>query len=137
MSTSGQTIAYGLKTTLPLPADQAEALVREELRKEGFGVLTEIDVRSTLREKLGVEFRPYKILGACNPTLAHQALSAEVDIGLLLPCNVVVYQGKDEAESVVAVLDPEAQLAISGREDIRPLALEVRERMKRVLEGLA
>lgn len=131
-----ETFRYGLKKTLPLPVDRADALVREELKKEGFGVLTEIDVRSTLKDKLGVDFRPYRILGACNPPLAHQALQEETDIGLLLPCNVVVYQGEDEDESVVAVLDPEAQLAVSGRDAIKPLAREVRRRMERVLDAL-
>jgi uncharacterized protein (DUF302 family) len=82
-----------------------------------------------------VDFRPYRILGACDPPLAHQALGADLDIGLLLTCNVVVYQG-DGDESVVAILDPEAQLAVSGRDDIRPLAAEVRRRMERVLGAI-
>lgn len=128
--------AYGLKKTVPMPVADADARVREELKKEGFGVLTEIDVQRTLSEKLDVDFRPYRILGACNPPLAHQALQAEVDIGLLLPCNVVVYQGDTEAESIVSILDPEKQLAISGRSDIEPLAKEVRQRMERVIAAL-
>jgi len=131
-----QVFAYGMKKTLALTVDEADARVREELQKEGFGVLTEIDVRATLKKKLDVDFRPYRILGACNPPLAHQALSAETDIGLLLPCNVVVYAGETENESVVAVLDPEVQLSVTGREDIRPLAREVRARMERVLKAL-
>lgn len=131
-----QTFHYGLKKTIPLPVDQADARVREELKKEGFGVLTEIDVRSTLKQRLDVDFRPYRIIGACNPPLAHQALTAETDIGLLLPCNVVVYEGDVEGESVVAVLDPEAQLAVSGRQDIGPLAREVRDRLERMLDAL-
>ncbi|UCC25604.1 MAG: DUF302 domain-containing protein [Gemmatimonadales bacterium] len=129
-------IAYGLKKTLALPVDEADARVREELKKEGFGVLTEIDVRATLKQKIDVDFRPYRILGACNPPLAYQALSAETDIGLLLPCNVVVYQGDDQDESVVAILDPEIQLSVTDREDIAPLAREVRARMERVLAAL-
>lgn len=129
-------LSYGLKKTLSLPVDEADARVREELQKEGFGVLTEIDVKATLKKKIDVDFRPYRILGACNPPLAHQALSAETDIGLLLPCNVVVYAGESEGESVVAVLDPEVQLAVTGRDDIRPLAREVRARMERVLAAL-
>ncbi|MDT8341726.1 MAG: DUF302 domain-containing protein [Longimicrobiales bacterium] len=128
--------AYGIRKTVPLTPDQADARVREELQKEGFGVLTEIDVRATLKDKLDVDFRPYRILGACNPALAHQALSAETDIGLLLPCNVIVYQGEREGESVVAVLDPETQLSITGRDDIAPLAREVRTRMERVLAAV-
>ena len=128
--------AYGLKKTLDLTFEEASIRVREELRQEGFGVLTEIDVRSTMKAKLDVDFRPYTILGACNPPLAHQALSEELDIGLLLPCNVVVYEGATPGSSVVAILDPEQQLAVSGREDIRPLAKEVRVRMERVLKAL-
>lgn len=128
--------AYGLKKTLDMTFDEANIRVREGLKEEGFGVLTEIDVRSTMKAKLDVDFRPYTILGACNPPLAHQALSEEIDIGLLLPCNVVVYQGATADSSVVAILDPEQQLAVSGREEIRPLAKEVRERMERVLAAL-
>ena len=128
--------AYGLKKTLDLTFEEASIRVREELKEEGFGVLTEIDVKSTMKAKLDVDFRPYTILGACNPPLAHQALSEEIDIGLLLPCNVVVYEGATPGSSVVAILDPEQQLAVSGREDIRPLAKEVRARMERVLAAL-
>jgi len=127
---------YGIKKTLDLPIDAAEARVREELGKEGFGVLTEIDVSSTLKNKLDVDFRPYRILGACNPALAHQALTAETDIGLLLPCNVVVYEGETKGASVVAVLDPVSQLSVTGRADVEPLAREVRQRMQRVLDAL-
>jgi uncharacterized protein (DUF302 family) len=119
-----------------MAVDAADQRLREELKKEGFGILTEIDVKATLKEKLDVEFRPYKILGACNPPLAHQALSSETDIGLLLPCNVIVYQGDDEGTSVVGVLDPKVQLGITGREDIDHLADDVRARMERVLEAL-
>lgn len=131
-----QSMAYGFKKTVALSVDEADARVREELQKEGFGVLTEIDVRATLKKKLDVDFRPYRILGACNPPLAHQALTAETDIGLLLPCNVVVYAGENENESVVAVLDPEVQLSVTGRDDIRPMAQEVKARMERVLAAL-
>lgn len=127
---------YGLKKTVNLPVERADELVREALRREGFGVLTEIDVERTLRAKLGVEFRPYRILGACNPPLAHRALSDELDIGLLLPCNVVVYQGDEEDTSVVSILDPKQQLAIAGRDDLAPLAEDVRSRMERVLASL-
>ena len=133
---SEQTFAYGIKKTVALPVEQADARVREALAEEGFGVLTEIDVKATLKKKIDVDFRPYRILGACNPPLAHQALSAETDIGLLLPCNVVVYEGETPEESVVAVLDPVTQLAVTGRDDIEPLAREVRARMQRVLDAL-
>ena len=129
-------ISYGLKKTVPLAMDDADLRVREELKKEGFGILTEIDVKATLKEKLDVDFRPYKILGACNPPLAHQALTSETDIGLLLPCNVVVYAGDEEGTSVVGVLDPRVQLGITGREDIGHMADDVRSRMERVLAAL-
>jgi len=129
-------IGYGLKKVVPLSPADADTRLREELKKEGFGILTEIDVRATLKEKLNVDFRPYKILGACNPPLAHQALTAETDIGLLLPCNVIVYEGDVEGTSVVGVLDPKVQLGITGRSDIGHMADEVRARMERVLEAL-
>ena len=129
-------IPYGFKKTLDMPLEEAEARVREELQKEGFGILTEIDVKATLKTKLDVEFRPYKILGACNPPLAHQALTSETDIGLLLPCNVVVYQGREDGTSVVGVLDPKIQLGLTGRDDIGHLADDVRARMERVLAAL-
>jgi uncharacterized protein (DUF302 family) len=129
-------LPYGLKKTLTMPVEKADERVREELQREGFGILTEIDVKATLKSKLDVDFRPYRILGACNPPLAHQALSSETDIGLLLPCNVIVYEGDEEGTSVVGVLDPGVQLGITGRDDINHLADEVRTRMERVLAAL-
>jgi len=129
-------ISYGFKKTLSRSVEEADQAVREELKREGFGILTEIDVKATLKEKLDVDFRPYKILGACNPPLAHQALSSETDIGLLLPCNVIVYEGPEEGTSVVAVLDPKVQLGLTGRDDIDHLAEDVRARMERVLAAL-
>lgn len=128
---------YQLRTTLDVPFEEADRRVRDALAEEGFGILTEIDVRATLREKLDVDFRPYRILGACNPPLAHRALSAETEIGLLLPCNVIVYEGETSEESVVAALDPVVQLELAGREDLRPLAEEVRERVERALRSLS
>jgi len=127
---------YGMTRTVSLSMQEADRRLREELLEEGFGVLTEIDVKETLKARLDVDFRPYKILGACNPRLAHQALTAETTIGLLLPCNVIVYEGEEEGTAVVAVLDPRVQLGISGRDDIGPLADEVRARMERVLAAL-
>ncbi len=126
-------LAYGLKKIVNASVDEADARVREALKKEGFGVLTEIDVKSTLKQKLDVEFRPYRILGACNPPLAHRALTEETDIGLLLPCNVVVYEGDDAGTTVVSILDPVLQLGVSGRDDMRAMAEDVRARMERVL----
>ena len=127
---------YSFKRTLASSMEDADARVREELKKEGFGVLTEIDVKSTLRQKLDVDFRPYKILGACNPPLAHRALTEEIDIGLLLPCNVVVYEGDEPGTAVVAIMDPVMQLGVAGRADMRPMAEEVKSRLERVLAAL-
>ena len=131
---------YGIKTMVSLPFDQALARAREALGREGFGVLTEIDVTATLRKKLDVEFRPYIILGACNPPLAHRALQAELDIGLLLPCNVIVYATDDPGHTVVAALDPVEALSLSGNDAIQPIAEDVRRRLQRVLttvEGMS
>lgn len=127
---------YGAKRTLDLPLEEAERRVREELEKEGFGILTEIDVKATLKKKIDVDFRPYRILGACNPGMAYRALSQETEIGLLLPCNVVVYAGDEEGTSVVAILNPEVQLGVTGRDDLQPVAREVREAMERALGAL-
>jgi len=129
-------IGYGLQIEVAMPYEEAVARAREELQKEGFGVLTEIDVRATLKKKLDVEFRPYIILGACNPPLAHQALSAIPDIGLLLPCNVTVAATDDADRSLVSAIDPVSQLAVTGDDRIEPVAREVRARLERVLAGL-
>lgn len=127
---------YGFGTTVALPFEQAVEKTKEALAAEGFGVLTEIDVRATMKKKLDVDFRPYVIFGACNPPLAHRALSADLEIGLLLPCNVIVYATDDPAMSAVSVMDPEAALSITGRDDIAPIAREVSERMHRVVDSL-
>lgn len=131
------TARYGFSATVALPYERALERVREELAEEGFGVLTEIDVRATLKQKLDVDFRPYIILGACSPPLAHRALSAERDVGLLLPCNVVVQEGEEAGTSIVAVMDPEAVLSLAEAEALAPLGAEVRERMERVLARVA
>ena len=130
------TTRYGISTTVPQSFDQTLARTREALASEGFGVLTEIDVTATLRKKLDVEFRPYVILGACNPPLAYRTLQAELDIGLLLPCNVVVYATDDPACTVVAALDPVEALSLSGNEAVRPIAEEVRGRLERVVASV-
>lgn len=132
-----QTTRYGIATTVALPYERAVARTREELAKEGFGVLTEIDVAATLKKKLDVTFRPYMILGACNPPLAHQALSAERDIGLLLPCNVIVYEADEPGRSVVAAMDPVEALQLTGNDAIRPVAEDVKARLTRVLDALS
>ena len=130
------TTRYGISTTVPLSFDQALTRTREALGSEGFGILTEIDVTATLRKKLDIEFRPYIILGACNPSLAYRALQAELDIGLLLPCNVVVYATDDPARTVVAALDPVEALSLSGNEAVQPIAEEVRARLQRVVASV-
>ena len=123
-----------LRTTLDLPYEQAVDKVVAELKTEGFGVLTEIDVQTTLKNKLGAEFRKYVILGACNPSLAHRALSTTLDVGLLLPCNVVVYE-QDEG-SVVAILDPLSMLGVVESSELDSVAQEARMRLQRVIEAL-
>ena len=129
--------SYYQKRIVAMPFDQAIARVREALSDEGFGILSEIDVRATLQKKLQVEFRPYTILGACNPPLAHKALTAERDIGVLLPCNVVVYQGDDPGQSVIAAVDPEVSLGRVGNTELAPLAKEVKQRLGRVLDAVS
>ena len=125
--------SYALSTTVRVPYEEADRRVRAALQQEGFGVITEIDVTATLKKKLGVEFPRYEILGACAPELAHQALREEPDIGLLLPCNVVVRAGGPEGVTVVEALDPAAQLSLSANSRLASLAGEVRARMQRVI----
>jgi uncharacterized protein (DUF302 family) len=128
-------IKYGFGKTVAHDFDAALRKVTEELAKEGFGVLTEIDVQATLKKKLGHDMPPYRILGACNPPLAHRALTAEPSIGLLLPCNVVVRQ--DAAGKVqVEFMDPDAVLNLVDRPEVVPLAAEVKSRLQRVLAAI-
>jgi len=128
------TTPYGFGTTLQIPYEEAIPLVKEALKAEGFGVLTEIDVRRTMREKLGAEMEPYIILGACNPPLAHRALEQEPDIGLLLPSNVVVRsEGKG---SRVEFADPQAMLGIVGNEELNAVADDAKRRLQRVMASL-
>jgi len=126
---------YAFGKTVAMTFDEACARVTEELAKEGFGVLTEIDVAATLKKKLGKDMPPFKILGACNPTFAHQALEAEPEIGTLLPCNVVVRQ--DAAGKMrVDFMDPHAVLELVQRKEVDAVANQVRERLQRVMNAL-
>lgn len=125
---------YGMVVTTNRSMDDAEAAIRESLASEGFGILTEIDVAATLKEKLGVERSPYKILGACNPPLANRGLEAEEDLGLLLPCNVVVYAKGDE--TVVAALEPQLMADISNNPELQDIASEARGRLGKALARL-
>lgn len=124
--------SYTLTTTTTLPFAAAVEHVRTELKAEGFGVLCEIDVQATLREKLDVKTEPYLILGACNPPLAHRALSAEPDLGTLLPCNVAIYQAGSETH--ISAIDPEKMLSIVGNEELAPVAEQVRDKLGAVIE---
>ena len=130
-----QTARYALSRTLDLSYEEADRKVRSALQEEGFGILTEIDVAATLKQKLDVDFPRYEILGACNPPLAHKALTAEPDIGLLLPCNVVV-RALPDGRTVVEALDPVIQLGVAENPGLEPLASDVRDRMVRVVDSL-
>ena len=125
---------YGISKTVSHSYEQAVDRVTEELKKEGFGVLTTIDVQETLKKKLGVDFTRYVILGACNPPLAHKALLAEEQIGLLLPCNVIVYETK--GATVVAAFDPMMMVTVLENEAMRPIADEVRKKLERVISAV-
>jgi len=128
-------MSYYFSKTLDLPFDDAIARVTEELKKEGFGVLTDIDVRATMKKKLDVDFRNYRILGACNPPFAHQALLAEDKIGTMLPCNVIV---QELAAGVVevAAIDPVASMSAVNNPKLGAVGMEVRARLQRVVENL-
>lgn len=125
--------SLGLRRELQSSFEDALARVGEALKSEGFGILTEIDVRETLKKKLGVDFRRYRILGACNPPFAHQALQAEIEAGLSMPCNVVVYES-DAGKAVVTVVDPTKTVAAMGNPKLTSLAETLREKLARVIE---
>ncbi|MFN8470858.1 MAG: DUF302 domain-containing protein [Anaerolineae bacterium] len=120
---------------MSVPYGEAIERAKAALKEQGFGVLTEIDVKATMKQKLDVDFRPYVILGACNPPLAHRALTTELDIGLLLPCNVVVYEV--DGGSVVEVMDPEAAMGVVGNPALEPIAREAKARLEKALATLA
>jgi uncharacterized protein (DUF302 family) len=127
-------MAYGFSKSVQMEFDAAVEKVTAELQKEGFGVLTTIDVRETLKKKLNVDFKKYKILGACNPPFAHKALQAEEEIGLLLPCNVVVYE--KNGGSVVAAFDPMSMSKVMENPAIEPIAAAVKQRLERAIASV-
>jgi uncharacterized protein (DUF302 family) len=125
---------YGFSKTVDMPYEQAIEKVTAELKKEGFGVLTSIDVKDTLKQKINVDFKKYAILGACNPPIAHRALQEEEDLGLLLPCNVVVYE--KENKTCVSIFDPMVMTWIMENDNMKPIATEVQEKLQRVLKAI-
>ena len=125
---------YAYQVKLEVPYEEAVERVTAALKEEGFGVLTEIDVKATLKQKIDVDFRKYIILGACNPPLAYKALSTERNVGLLLPCNVIVYE--EDGGSVVGILDPISMMDVTGNPDLDPVAQEAQERLQRVAAAL-
>lgn len=127
-------VGYGYGRSLDLSFGDALARTKEALKKEGFGVLCEIDIREKLKEKLGVDFRQYVILGACNPPIAHQSLQLELNLGLLLPCNVVVYVDGDR--TVVAAIDAARMLSIVGNPELEGAAAQVNEKLRRAIDAL-
>jgi uncharacterized protein (DUF302 family) len=126
-----------MRLELALDYDEAVARVTNALKEEGFGVLTEIDVKATMKEKLDLDFRRYTILGACNPPLAHRALSTEMEIGLLLPCNVIVYESDEGSGSIVSIVDPIAMLGVAVNPALEDVAGEAQARLTRVAKALS
>ena len=128
---------YGYKKQVSIPYQEAVDRTKEELNKEGFGILTEIDVKATLRKKLNVDYDDYIILGACNPPFAKKALDLEREIGLLLPCNVIIQELEGGKKTKVAAIDPEMMFKIIDNAKMEPIALEVRVKLQRVITSLA
>jgi uncharacterized protein (DUF302 family) len=127
--------AFGIRKTLDLGFDEALAKLPEALKAEGFGVLTEIDVQATLKKKLDVDFRRYRILGACNPPFAHRALQHSLDVGMLMPCNVIVYE-TDDRKTVVSAVDPVQSMAAQDDPAMQALAEQVGQKLQRVIDRL-
>ena len=127
--------SFGIQKTLDIGFDDALAKILEALEAEGFGVLTEIDVTQTLKKKLDVDFRRYRILGACNPPFAHKALQHSLDLGMLMPCNVIVYE-TDDGKTVVSAVDPMQTMAAQGDAEMAPLAEAVQQKLQKVIDSL-
>lgn len=127
---------YGIRTTVEIPFDEAVRRTREALQKQGFGILSEIDIQQKLKEKVGAAMPRYLILGACNPSLAHKALQAEPELGLLLPCNVIVYE-KEGGGTVVTAVDPDAMLSVVDNAAVAEIAREAKTRLRTVIDEVA
>ena len=127
-------INYGFRKEIDLPFDKAVEVVTEELKKKGFGILTRIDVKEKFKEKLGIDFKNYVILGACNPPLAHKAILAEEDIGLLLPCNVLVYE--HDGKTVLSIIKPATAMGMIENEALKQIAVEVEAKLKEVFDSV-
>jgi len=127
-------IKYGFKKEISLPFEKAEEVVTEELKKKGFGILTRIDVKEKFKEKLGIEFQDYVILGACSPPHAHKAILAEEDIGLMLPCNVLIYQ--KEGKTILSIIKPSNAMGMIENGALRQIAQEVEARLKEVFDSV-
>ncbi len=127
--------SFGMQRTLDRGFDEVLARIPEALKTEGFGILTEIDVQATLKKKLDVDFRRYRILGACNPPFAHQALQHSLEIGTLMPCNVIVYE-TDNGKTVVSAVDPVQTMAAQQDPEVRPLAEQVQQKLRRALDAI-
>ena len=125
---------YGFSKTVDMPFEQTVEKVTSELKKEGFGVLTSIDVKETLKQKIDVDFKKYTILGACNPPIAHKALQEEEELGLLLPCNVIVYE--KDSKTNVSFFDPMVMTWVIDNDNMKPIASEVKEKLHRVFEAV-
>lgn len=127
---------YGIKRTVELSYEDAITKITETLKSEGFGVLTEIDVKKTLKKKLDKDLSPYMILGACNPPLAFQALTTEIDVGLLLPCNIIVYEDPKTKKTVINAIDPMSLVQVTGRDDMNDFAEQVKKKLTTAIEAV-
>ncbi|MGY8780478.1 MAG: DUF302 domain-containing protein [Fidelibacterota bacterium] len=126
---------YGYERNVKMGMEEAEGKVRATLQSQGFGVLTEIDVKTTFKEKLNIDFKPYKILGACNPNIAYKALTEEPEIGLLLPCNIVIWENEDGSVTVLAI-DARKMLSVTGRDDLEELSDQVNSSLRAAIDAI-